>query len=79
MVKGMAKSIALEQKAPDKGLKGIANTYANRYKEGSPIEEVDQKRSQENTWPETIAKKKERRDSDTRGKPDEGGKATDRI
>ena len=55
----MAKPMALEQIGPDKSFKGISYSYAYCHKEWSTIEEIDQKRSQENAWPKTIPKKKQ--------------------
>jgi len=47
-----------EQIGPDNGFKGIADADADGNKEGSTIEEVDQKGSQENSRPQTTPKKK---------------------
>src|SRR6266487_638919 len=59
VVKSMAKPITLEQIGPYKGFKCISYAYAYGNQEWSTIEEVNQKRSHENSWPKTIPKKKQ--------------------
>src|SRR5438094_9945845 len=78
-IKRKTKPIALEQISTYKGFKGISYAYAEGDKGWSTIEEVDQKGSQENSWPKTIAKKKKCRHGDPRRKPDERSKPTDGI
>jgi hypothetical protein len=59
MIKSIAHPSALEQKGPDKGFKGISYSDADCHQERGSIEEVDQKRSQQNGRPKTIPKKKQ--------------------